>query len=79
MRRLGASGAYGQARESAGGAWAGGAWAGGDETGEGWRVGDDVGERWGLGAERDIRRVRQWRGHDGRDATGATAGAWRER
>ena len=40
---------------------------------------DDVGERWDLGAERDIRRVRRWRGHDGRDAIGATAGAWRER
>ena len=32
---------------------------------------DDVGERWGLGAGRDIRRVRRWRGRDGRDATGA--------
>ncbi len=32
---------------------------------------DDGGERWGLGAGRDIRRVRRWRGRDGRDATGA--------
>ena len=44
-----------------------------------WEIGDDVGERWGLGVRRDIRRVRRWRGHDGREATGAIAGAWRER
>jgi len=50
-----------------------------DRDGRGRRVGDDVEERWGLGAERDIRRVRRWRGHDGRDAIGATAGGWRER
>jgi hypothetical protein len=38
-----------------------------DRDGRGRRVGDDVGERWGLGAERDIRPVRRWRSHDGRD------------
>src|SRR6185437_2086014 len=46
-----------------------GTWGRGGSLGR--RVQDDVGERWGLGAGRDIRRVRRWRGRDGRDATGA--------
>jgi len=56
--------------------------AGGDGYGgggRGRRVGDDVGERWGLGAGRDIRRVRRWRGRDGRDATEACVGSMRQK
>src|SRR5437773_8623186 len=34
-------------------------------------VRDVVGEMWGLGAGRDTKRVRRWRGRNGRDATGA--------
>ena len=71
-----ASGKRKREREAEARAGTGGAGAG--EMGVSART-DDVGERWGLGARRDIRRVRRWRGHDGRDATGAIAGAWRER
>src|SRR5438046_2454234 len=70
-RRRGGGGAWGGVGESGGDRGAGQRGAG-DGRGAGCRrVPDDVGERWGLGAERDIRRVRRWRGHDGRRATGA--------
>src|SRR6185437_4461595 len=52
-----------------------GTWGRGGSLGR--RVQDDVGERWGLGAGRDIRRVRRWRGRDGRDATKACDGSMR--
>jgi hypothetical protein len=67
-RSVGAWSAFGVC---AGGCWRDG-WGGRGRASWGCRrVWDDVGERWGLGAGRDIRRVRRWRGRDGRDATGA--------
>jgi hypothetical protein len=74
--RVCAGGCWRDAGAGGGLGWDGAGGAGGERGGrERARWGsartDDVGERWGLGAGRDTKRVRRWRGRNGRDATGA--------